>query len=290
MTALLPVDNVTPYLPRPGSGFDTTTFEGVDAARRMRLLRLVGAGDGNLFVLPLDHSVTLGPVSSASGLNTLVRQASSSGVDAVVLHKGRVRWVDTTAFARMSLIIHLSASTRFGPDPSAKMLVTSVEEALRMGADAVSVHLNLGSADERRQLADVGLVAEACDRWNLPLMAMVYPPNGTNDPESVAHAATVAVELGCDVVKTSWTGSAASMADVVRSCPIPIVTAGGPRTPDADAVIDHVGEVMTSGARGVAMGRNVFEADCPEAMMRRVAAAVHPAPAPVQRMTEERTW
>jgi 2-amino-4,5-dihydroxy-6-oxo-7-(phosphonooxy)heptanoate synthase len=119
-------------------------------------------------------------------------------------------------------------------------------------------------------------------------MAMAYPPEGRNDPEAVAHAAAVAVELGCDIVKTSWTGSAASMADVVRSCPIPIVTAGGFRMVSPDAVVEHVSEVMTSGVRGVAMGRNVFEADCPESMMRRVTAVVHPAPAPVQRGTEER--
>lgn len=270
------------------------------AGRTLRHHRLHRVGDGNLFVLPLDHSVTLGPVAGAAELDVLLRHAATSGVDAVVLHKGRARRVDLRAFARMSLIVHLSGSTQHAPDPSAKVLLGSVEEALRLGADAVSVHLNLGSAQESRQLADVGAVAAECDRWHLPLMAMVYPPGGRTDADAVAHAAAVAVDLGCDLVKTSWTGSAATMADVVASCPIPVLTAGGPRVTDPDAVVDHVADVMASGARGVAMGRNVFEADCPRTMMQRVAAVVHPAVVhptaghlavvPGRRELEEQAW
>ena len=86
-----------------------TTGGGGTTGKALRHHRLHRAGDGNLFVLPLDHSITLGPVAGAAELDMLVRHAGAAGVDAVVLHKGRVRRVDPGAFARMSLIVHLSA-------------------------------------------------------------------------------------------------------------------------------------------------------------------------------------
>ena len=291
MTASLEVRHDIAGLPVPEIDERFDVVAGSGTARRMRLHRLFRVGDGNLFVMPLDHSITLGPLGTARGMDRLVGDASRSGVDAVVLHKGRLRWIDPRHFTDLSLIVHISASTIHAPDPTAKVLVASVEEAVRLGADAVSVHLNLGSAQESRQMADVAAVADACDRWNVPLMAMVYPP-GPTTPDAVAHAAAVAVDLGCDIVKTAWAGSVSTMADVVRSCPIPVLTAGGLRMAGPDAVAEHVAEVMASGARGVAMGRNVFEADCPATVMRRVRAIVHPHPGlPGQRPTEERhTW
>lgn len=290
MTATLPIQDAR-TLPSQNLQGSLDLFDKYSSVKRMRLLRLFRVGDGNIFVMPLDHSVTLGPLGTARGVDRLVGEARRIGVDAVVMHKGRLRWVDPQHFIDMSLIVHVSASTTHAPDPSAKVLVSSVEEALRLGADALSVHLNLGSNEEARQLADVAAVAEACDRWNVPLMAMVYPPAATTTPESVAHAAAVAVDLGCDLVKTSWSGSVSTMTDVVRSCPIPVLTAGGLRMASPDAVVDHVAEVMASGARGVAMGRNVFEAECPATMMRRVRAVVHPALASVRPVAEEHaTW
>src|SRR5690606_27266372 len=143
-------------------------------ARRVRMNRLYRTAAQRLMIVPMDHSVTDGPIVS-NDLNRLVGQLARNGVDAVVLHKGSVRYIDPDNFTRTSLILHLSASTRHAPDPDAKYLVSSVEEALRYGADAVSVHVNLGSAEERRQIADMAAVADACDRWNMPLLAMVYP-------------------------------------------------------------------------------------------------------------------
>ncbi|MGF1429272.1 2-amino-3,7-dideoxy-D-threo-hept-6-ulosonate synthase [Kitasatospora sp. LaBMicrA B282] len=248
-------------------------------ARRLRLQRLHHHDEERLFVVPLDHSVTDGPIASGSSLDLLVGRLATNGVDAVVVHKGVLAHVDPQWFTRTSLIVHLSASTRHAPDPDAKYLVATVEEALRLGADAVSVHVNLGSAQEREQVADLARVAEACDRWNLPLMAMMYPRGpkigNPQDPELVAHAARLAAELGADVVKAPYVGSAAEMADVVRACPVPVIVVGGPRRDDGDAVVAFVEDALRGGAAGVAMGRNVFEAADPGEMARRLSAVIH---------------
>ncbi|MFJ7269993.1 2-amino-3,7-dideoxy-D-threo-hept-6-ulosonate synthase [Streptomyces sp. NPDC099050] len=250
-------------------------------ARSLRLRRLFRHGDGRLLVVPLDHSVTDGPLRPGD-LDSLVGELAGTGVDAVVLHKGSLRHVDPTWFGDMSLILHLNASTRHAPDPDAKYLVAHVEEALRLGADAVSVHVNMGSRHEARQIADLAAVAEECDRWNVPLLAMVYARgpqiSDSHAPELVAHAATLAADLGADIVKTDYAGTPEQMADVVRACPIPVIVAGGARSADPGAVQAYVSDVLRGGAAGVAMGRNVFQAERPGWMATTIARLVHELP------------
>lgn len=230
-------------------------------------------------VVPLDHSISDGPVLPDGGLDYLVGRLAGNGVDAIVLHKGSVRYVQHRWFTKLSLIIHLSASTRHAADPDAKYLVSRVEEALRLGADAVSVHVNLGSLDERQQVADLGAVADVCDQWNIPLLAMMYPRgpkiDNPRDPALVTHAATLAADLGADIVKVPFVGSAPEMSDVTRACPIPIIIAGGPQLETDDDVLDYVAEALRGGVCGLAMGRNIFQARDPGLLARRVAELVH---------------
>lgn len=246
-------------------------------ARSLRLRRLFRRDDGRLLVVPLDHSVTDGPLRR--DLNALLGELAGTGVDAVVLHKGSLRHVDPGWFGDMSLIVHLSVSTRHAPDPDAKYLVAGVEEALRTGADAVSVHVNLGSFQEARQIADLAAVAGECERWNVPLLAMVYARgpqiSDSRAPELVAHAATLAADLGADIVKTDYVGTPELMAEVVRGCPIPLIVAGGPRSADTGTVLTYVSDALRGGAAGVAMGRNVFQADQPGLMATTIARLVH---------------
>lgn len=247
-------------------------------ARQVRLARLFSRPGGGALVVPLDHSVTEGPVTGGTRVNALVGELARNGVDAVVLHKGALRHVDADWFRDTSLVVHLSASTSRAPDPDAKYLVASVEEALRLGADAVSVHVNVGSAQEYQQVGDLARVSDACDRWNLPLIAMMYPRGPrTDDPhraDLIAHAATLAADLGADMVKTLYTGTVDEMADVTRSCPIPLIVAGGPRRTTAD-VLAFVADALRGGAVGVAMGRNVFESPNPGELVRRLAGLIH---------------
>jgi 2-amino-4,5-dihydroxy-6-oxo-7-(phosphonooxy)heptanoate synthase len=254
-------------------------------ARQVRLRRLYRHGGQRMLVVPLDHSITMGPITVGGTLNRLLGQLAGNGVDAVVLHKGSLRHVDPAWFAETSLIVHLSASTVRAADPDAKYLVANVEESLRLGADAVSVHVNLGSRNEGRQIADMAEVSEACERWNVPLLAMVYPRgpqiSDSRDPDLVAHAVTLAADLGADIVKTVSVGSAAAMADIVAACPVPVIVAGGPAAASVAELRDYVIDALRGGAGGVAMGRNIFQAADPGATARMVADLVHRGPAPV---------
>ncbi|MGW7280961.1 bagremycin/ferroverdin biosynthesis DhnA-type aldolase BagB/FevI [Streptomyces sp. NPDC054844] len=247
--------------------------------RRLRLRRLYRNDSERLLIVPMDHSVSQGPITGGEGLDALVGRLATNRVDAIVLHKGSLRHVDPAWFGSTSLIVHLSASTVHAPDPDAKYLVAGVEESLRLGADAVSVHVNLGSDGEQRQVSDLAAVAEACDRWNVPLLAMMYPRgpriSDPRDPALVAHAVTLAADLGADLVKAPYVGSVTEMKEIVARSPVPVITVGGPRNDDEGQVLAHVGEALSAGVAGVAMGRNVFEAPDPGVMAGKLADLIH---------------
>jgi 2-amino-4,5-dihydroxy-6-oxo-7-(phosphonooxy)heptanoate synthase len=252
-------------------------------ARRLRLRRLYRHGGAGLLVVPFDHSISTGPIVPGGGLDGLVGEVAAAGADAVVLHKGALRRVDPRRFDTTALVVQLSASTSHAPDPDAKYLVGDVEEALRLGADAVSVHVNVGSRTEPRQIADLAAVADACDRWNLPLLAMMYPrgPQVADpyDAGLAAHAAMIATDLGADLVKTVYPGTPEAMARIARACPVPVLIAGGPAAGSAgggtDELLDRLDAALRGGAAGAAIGRHIFQAADPGAVTRKVADMVH---------------
>jgi 2-amino-4,5-dihydroxy-6-oxo-7-(phosphooxy)heptanoate synthase len=247
------------------------------SARSLRLRRL--CRDTGLLAVALDHSTTDGSIVRTHALDALVGDLAGNGADAVILHQGALRHLDPRWFVDVSLVVHLSASTVLAPDPDDKVLVGSVESAIRLGADAVSVQVNLGSTTEPAQLRAVGTVARECDRWHLPLMVMAYArgPKVANprDPEVVAHAVAIAVDLGADLVKVVCPAPVAELEPITRRCPVAVLVAGGPLRATANEVLADVDEAMRFGAAGVAIGRNIFEAAQPGAMTRKIADVVH---------------
>ncbi|MGV4982262.1 2-amino-3,7-dideoxy-D-threo-hept-6-ulosonate synthase [Streptomyces sp. NRAIS4] len=247
--------------------------------KNRRIQRLLHPVSGTTFLVPLDHSLADGPVATAAGFAGLVGAMADNDVDGIVVHKGRVRFLPLELLGEMALVVHLNGSTRHAPDADAKILVGAVEEAVALGADSVSVHINLGSSNEAAQLTDLGAVADRCARWGVPLLAMVYPrgPRVTDptDPALLAHAANVAADLGADIVKLPYTGSPVTMREVVEASPIPVVTAGGGVVGDTEKFLDLIDSTMESGVLGVAVGRNVFRSPDPGRLARSVAERVH---------------
>ncbi|PNE37765.1 MULTISPECIES: 2-amino-3,7-dideoxy-D-threo-hept-6-ulosonate synthase [Streptomyces] len=262
------------------------------AGKHRRLQRLRHPGSGAIFLVPLDHSLADGPVADTENFASLVEAMANNGVDGLVVHKGRVRFLPPELLRDLSLIVHLNGSTRYAPDANAKILVGSVEEAVALGADAVSVHINIGSNNEAAQLIDLGKVSDQAARWGVPLLAMVYPrgPHLTNpaDPALLAHAANIAADLGADIVKLPYTGSVSTMVDVVHASPIPIVTAGGGVVAETEKLLDGITDAMASGVAGVAVGRNVFGAADPGHTARLIAQRVHVTAPPPDLLPAER--
>ncbi|MGC8849209.1 MAG: 2-amino-3,7-dideoxy-D-threo-hept-6-ulosonate synthase [Candidatus Bathyarchaeia archaeon] len=246
---------------------------GLDGKRR-RLRRIMP--DGRTVIVPMDHGVSSGPIKGLDRMAETVRMVGEGGCDAIVVHKGIAKALDT---GMIGLIIHLSASTSLSDKPDWKVAVGGVKEALRLGCDAVSVHINVGAENEGQMLSMLGSVAGECDDYGVPLLAMMYPRGpkipSEHDPKAVAHAARLGAELGADIVKTNYTGDMESFRMVVESCPVPVIIAGGPKASTIKGILQMVHDSLKAGGAGVSIGRNVFQHSQPYKMVEALASLVH---------------
>lgn len=250
----------------------------MEIGKRIRMERIINRESGNTLIVPLDHGVSMGPIDGIIDLRKTINEVAEGGANAVVVHKGIVAFGHRGYGKDVGLILHLSASTMLSPDPNDKVLVATVEEAIKLGADAVSVHINIGSNTEAEQLIKLGKISRECRDWGIPLLAMMYPRgNGINqyDEKAVSLAVRVGAELGADIVKTNFTGSVESFKNVVKGSPVPVVVAGGPKMNSDEELLKMVDMAMSAGAKGVAIGRNIFQAENPRKMTEAISMIVH---------------
>jgi predicted phospho-2-dehydro-3-deoxyheptonate aldolase len=232
---------------------------------------------GRAVIVPMDHGTSLGPVEGIEEMDVAARKVASGGASAVLLHKGIISSLNQPP--GIGLIMHASASTRLAPDKDQKVIVSIADDALRLGADAVSVHVNVGGSEhEPSMLEDLGMMASRCGELGMPLLAMMYA-RGDNvkdslDPENVSLAARLGAELGADIVKCNYTGDPDSFKQVVRGCPVPVVIAGGPKCETDMDVLEMVRGAMDAGASGISIGRNIFANKDPERITRALRAII----------------
>lgn len=247
--------------------------------KSVRIERIFNRNTGNTIIIPMDHGVGAGPIKGIENLQETVNKVAEGGANAVLGHMGLPKYGHRGYGHDVGLIIHLSASTSLAVDPNHKVLVTTVEEALKVGADGVSVHINIGAEDEFEMLEGLGYVARKCDEWGMPLLAMMYPRGkkvrSEFDVDVVKHAARIGAELGADIVKTNYTGSPETFQEVVKGCPVPVIIAGGPKVETERELLEMIEGSLEAGGRGVAIGRNVFQADDPTNLVRKIAKIVH---------------
>ncbi len=247
--------------------------------KKIRLDRIMDRNTQRTVIIPLDHGVSIGPVMGLLDMKSIVDQIAEGGANAVLEHKGIISTGYRGFGKDIGLILHLSASTNLGPKPNNKVQVAYVEEAIRLGADAVSLHVNLGSENESEQLVTFGITVKVCEEWGIPLLAMIYPrgPAIKNpfDVDLLKYCARVGAELGADIIKTSYTGDPDSFKEVVKGCNVPVVMAGGPKTDSDEAFCEMVYGSILAGGAGVAAGRNVFQHKDPAKMVRVLCGIIH---------------
>ncbi len=243
---------------------------------KTRRLKKLMQKDNRTVIVPMDHGVTIGPVQGITNMQNITNQLIKGKADAILVHKGIAKLIDVDG---AGLIVMLSGMSNLAPNLNSKVQVCSVGEALRLGADAVSVHVNIGAQDEDKMLANLGKVSEECEHYGLPLLAMMYPRGpriqSEHDPTVVAHAARIGAELGADIIKTNYTGNIESFKVVIESCPVPIVIAGGPKCKSPVEVLETTLDAIKAGAAGLSIGRNVFQCDNPTLMVKALSSIVH---------------
>lgn len=247
--------------------------------KQIRMERIMNRNTGRTVIVPMDHGVSVGPIAGITSMKDAVSQVVDGGANAVVVHKGVVAQGHRKGGSDVGLIVHLSAGTSLSSHPLDKTIVCGVEEALQMGADAVSVHVNVGNSHDSHMLRDLGETAHVASRWGMPLLAMIYPRGerikDEYDPEAVMHAARLGAELGADLVKVSYTGTRESFRRVVEGCHVPVVIAGGAKMDSDFDVLRMVKEAIEAGAAGVSIGRNVFQHPSPSRMVEALSSIVH---------------
>ncbi len=247
--------------------------------KKIRMERILNRNTGNTVIVPMDHGISVGPIDGVIDMKKAIQNVSEGGANAIVEHKGLVGEGHRKGGSDIGLIIHLSASTNLSPYPHAKTLVCTVEEALKLGADAVSIHVNLGNGQEKEMLQDFGRVSYESRTWGMPLLAMIYPRGDKikdeYDVNVIKHAARVGDEMGADIVKVSYTGSRESFHEVIEGCSIPVVIAGGEKMDSDRDILEMVKGSIDAGGAGVSIGRNVFQHRNPKLIVRAISSIVH---------------
>lgn len=225
----------------------------------------------NMFIVPLDHAVTYGPIKGLQNCTKTIEALKNTGIDTFILHKGILRKViKMESLQGIPLIMHLSGSIYSGVEATNKILVAQVEEAIKMGALGVSIQVNLNNQYTSKMLGDFSNVSKACDEWGIPLLAMMYSKGDT----SIIHAARVAEELGADIVKVSCPNKD-GLESLLTSISIPVVVSGGEYSENAEKFLTSIDSVISMGISGVAIGRNIFQRSNAPDFAKKIDKIVH---------------
>jgi fructose-bisphosphate aldolase/2-amino-3,7-dideoxy-D-threo-hept-6-ulosonate synthase len=255
--------------------------------KQVRLGRVFDPDSGTAIVLPLDHAVESPDFLELERPLPLVGDLARAGVDAFLIRRGMASHAATEFAGRAGWIQRLTGRTGLSTAGGAhhdnrQLVIASVEDALRNGADAVAPTFFFGPDTEDDAFPQLGKIADECDRLGMPLLAEVFPQGGPgavpyDGPYSVAEmrlAVRIASEEGADFIKTWYTGDPESFAEVIRYSFVPVLVAGGARTNDPVDVLRMARGAMDAGAKGVAFGRKVWGHADPAAMVRALARVV----------------
>ncbi|MDP2926964.1 MAG: aldolase [bacterium] len=226
--------------------------------------------DGKAIFLAYDQGLELGPDDvgpTAIDPDFILKIAREGKYNGVVLQKGVAEKYYSKEKYPVPLILKLNGKTELVSGDPISRQVCSVEEALRLGAEAVGYTIYVGSEQESVMMAEFGKIVEQAHKINLPVVAWCYPRGKSianeTAPDNVIYAARVGLELGADIVKIKYCGSESCFAQAVKAAgKTRVMMAGGPKA-DEKEFLEHVKNAVEAGAIGVAVGRNVWLAEQP---------------------------
>ena len=245
----------------------------MDWGMKNRLSRLMKPADGNAVWLAVDHGYFLGPVSKLEDPAKTI-QPLVGYTDALMLTRGVLRnCVD--AGLDVPFILRVSGGNSIvGPALSDEGIHTSMEEAIRLNASAVAFSVYIGSEHEKQTLMCLGQLVNEGQRYGMPVLAVtaVGKELEKRDARYLSLCCRISAELGASFVKTYYCDD---FEKVVRSCPVPVVIAGGPKLETEMDALALAHKAMRSGAKGVDMGRNIWQSPRAVAMIQAIRAIVH---------------
>lgn len=246
--------------------------------KEIRLARLLNPKSKRLLGITMDHPITRGVLPGLENIRETLKNVVAGRPDSITLQKGIAQNFFEPYAGKVALILKSSAyNTAYHPVYDTP--VADVEEAIRMGADAISIGVIVGGPEQTEQLTQLGRVSKEALAAGMPLVAHIYP-KGTmvkdpNRAEDLAYAVRVGAELGVDIIKTLWSGSAETFQKVIEACPTRVCLAGGAGGNSLRDYFQMTRDGLDIGLAGVTYGRFVWQDSKPAAVVRALAALIH---------------
>jgi DhnA family fructose-bisphosphate aldolase class Ia len=242
-----------------------------------RRLNRIFQPDGRTLIVACDHGMISGPDKGIENMADTLDQVIAGGVDAVMASYGTARRF-ADKLAAVGLVLRMDgAGTVLGTTAGPGAQFYTIEDALRLGADAVCVTTFPGSVFEEPTLAVLARVTRQAHAWGIPVMAEMVPGGFDSGPEhrtveSISVSARVAAELGADWVKIPFVDG---FERVIAGCYVPVVVLGGPKRADPAETLKMVKAGMEAGGVGATVGRNIWKAEKPAGMAAALASIIH---------------
>ncbi len=236
-----------------------------------RLNRIFDPKDGRTLMLAVDHGYFLGPTSGLEHPYDTVKPLLPYA-DTLMLTRGVLR-SSIPSSERIPIVLRVSGGTSvLFDDLSDEELTVSMEDAVRLNVSGVAISIFVGEKGEKQTLVNMASLIDEGNALGIPVLAVtaVGKSMGRN-ARYLGLACRIAAEMGAHVVKTYYCDD---FEKVAGNCPVPCVIAGGKKIPEMDA-LTMAYNALQSGAKGVDMGRNIFQSDCPSGMIQGVRAIIH---------------
>ncbi len=246
----------------------------------MKRLNRIFKPDGRTVIIAMDHGMGMNVNPALDRTGEILKAVVAGGADAVLVSHGiAAKYADILG----DIGVILRCDGGYSAIPSAAggypRLLFSVEDALKVGADAVACNGFPGTPDEQECMKNVATLAAQGRAWGVPLMAEMLPGGFGNDVpknvENVRLATRTGCEYGASIIKTTYTGTPEEFKQVIDASYQPVIVLGGEATSELPALFDCIEKAVGVGAAGVAIGRNVWKHKDPEAVTRALVDLVH---------------
>ncbi len=254
------------------TGFFAKGLGNTDWGMKNRLSRIFSPTSGNTVMLAFDHGYIMGATAGLERLDVTIAPLCGHA-DVLMGTRGAIRsCIPPTLNKAICLRATHDTSVLFEDMSTGSGLAFDMEEALRMNASALAIQCFVGGAGERDSLEALCRAADAGYKYGVPILGVTaVGKEMARTPKYFGLASRILAELGASFVKTYY---CEDFENVVASCPVPIVIAGGKKLPEAEA-LEMAYQAIVRGAHGVDMGRNVFQSEHPVEMMLAIRKVVH---------------
>jgi len=258
-------------IPQKSESYFLKGSNSLDWGMKNRLGRIFNPVSGKTVMLAIDHGYFQGPTTGLERIDVNILPLEPYA-DTLMLTRGVLRSI-IPPVTQKSIVLRVSGGTSILKELSNESLAVDIEDAIRLNVSAMAVQVFIGGEHERESIINMTKMVDMGTRYGIPTLAVTaVGKDMVRDAKYFRLATRICAELGAQYIKTYYVPE--GFETVTVSCPVPIVIAGGKKIPELEA-LKMASNAIRDGASGVDMGRNIFQADSPIAMIKAVRAVVH---------------